>query len=88
MTVELQRPRHQYAVVVAVVVGVRRHRFVVVVVARARAPVGDAERERAVVGTLAEMSQCGVLPIRVALTELELIVRQERGHAVPLELDP
>ena len=88
MTVELQRPRHQYAVVVAVVVGVRRHRFVVVVVARARAPVGDAERERAVVGTLAPVPKRRELVVRVARTELELVVRQERGHAVPLELDP
>ena len=74
MAVELERPRHQDAVAVAVVIGVDVGRFVVVVVARARALVGDAERESAGVSGLAPMSERRELVVRIARTELELVV--------------
>jgi hypothetical protein len=84
VTVELQRPLHQDAVVVVE----PSPRSEVVVVARARTLVGDAERERAAVGGLSPVPKRKELPVRVASTSLELVVRQERSDAVPLEFDP
>ena len=67
MTVELQRPRYQYAVVGAE----PSPRSEVVVVARARTLIGNAERKRAIVRGFSPVPKRRELPVRVATTELE-----------------
>ena len=59
-----------------------------VVVARACSPVCYSQRERSVVGALAPVAQCRVLVMCIARAVLELVVREQRRNAVPLELDP